>query len=356
MTATDAIGWAAGTLVLASFYVRTITPLRIVALISNIAFIAYAVRAGLTPILILHSLLLPLNVVRLWQVRKLITRVKGVSLDAFSTEILVPYMKQRTLAAGSQLFGKGDYSEEVFLILKGSVRLVGRGTFIESGQMVGVMGAFTPGRRRIDSAVCESEVELASIPHDQFRELLYQKPEFGAYLMSVIVQRNASTVSSFDGASSPRSLPRLFPKNLIFWGDHFKVDHPQIDAQHEAIFHIALEIAEIWHRQGDFQKLKARVKKLGQVLESHFRFEEQQLAAVGNMRLAEHSAEHKGMLDELQSIRDRVETMDPRAPQTGLGFQIFTYVLGVTAGHISHSDRDDFVVARKVAATIAPMD
>ncbi|MBE0612873.1 MAG: cyclic nucleotide-binding domain-containing protein [Burkholderiales bacterium] len=193
MSVIDYIGWGAGALVLATFYLKTMIPLRSVAIASNVAFIAYGTLAGLTPILVLHALLLPINILRLQQMRLLITRVKRASRGDLSLEMLVPYMKKRTLPAGSQLFTKGEYSEEVFLILKGRVRIVGRGVIIKTGQMVGEMGIFAPGQMRTDSAVCETEVELASVSEDQLWELFYQNPEFGAYLLRIIVHRSAST-------------------------------------------------------------------------------------------------------------------------------------------------------------------
>ena len=64
---TEALGYAAAGLVLAAFSVRSITALRALAITSNLLFIAYAWSATLPPVLILHALLLPLNVLRLWE-------------------------------------------------------------------------------------------------------------------------------------------------------------------------------------------------------------------------------------------------------------------------------------------------
>lgn len=63
----DLLGYAASVLVLITFSARSITTLRLVAMASNLMFIAYAVAAGLPPVLLLHVLLLPLNAWRLWQ-------------------------------------------------------------------------------------------------------------------------------------------------------------------------------------------------------------------------------------------------------------------------------------------------
>jgi hypothetical protein len=61
----DLIGYVASSLVFATFYVKRILTLRIIAICSNITFILYAFECHLHPIFILHSLLLPLNIYRI---------------------------------------------------------------------------------------------------------------------------------------------------------------------------------------------------------------------------------------------------------------------------------------------------
>lgn len=66
----DAIGYLASLFVFGSFGCKTMVPLRLLALMSNVAFMTYAVRNQLAPVLVLHALLLPINVVRLWQIKE----------------------------------------------------------------------------------------------------------------------------------------------------------------------------------------------------------------------------------------------------------------------------------------------
>lgn len=63
----DAVGYLASALVLATFCMRDMAALRVLAIASNLAFIAYGALAGIGPVLLLHALLLPLNAVRLAQ-------------------------------------------------------------------------------------------------------------------------------------------------------------------------------------------------------------------------------------------------------------------------------------------------
>lgn len=67
MTAHEAIGYLASLLVLATFCMRGMVALRLVAIASNLAFFAYGALAEIGPILMLHFVLLPTNIWRLIQ-------------------------------------------------------------------------------------------------------------------------------------------------------------------------------------------------------------------------------------------------------------------------------------------------
>ena len=67
MTQSSEIGFVASALVLAAFGMKNMINLRIVAICSNFAFIAYALVLDLPPVLVLHVILLPLNSWRLAQ-------------------------------------------------------------------------------------------------------------------------------------------------------------------------------------------------------------------------------------------------------------------------------------------------
>jgi hypothetical protein len=65
MSAVEAVGYLASALVLTTFYMKTMMPLRVCAIASNVAFIAYGFFGEIQPVLVLHLVLLPLNVKRL---------------------------------------------------------------------------------------------------------------------------------------------------------------------------------------------------------------------------------------------------------------------------------------------------
>ena len=67
MSAADALGYFAASLVLATFFMTDMASLRLTAIASNIAFIVYGYVAGIEPVLLLHALLLPMNAIRILQ-------------------------------------------------------------------------------------------------------------------------------------------------------------------------------------------------------------------------------------------------------------------------------------------------
>src|SRR6202043_1882301 len=67
MSAIDLLGYSAALAVLAAFCMSSIVSLRIVAVLSNTLFASYGLLAHLYPIFVLHSILLPINLLKLAQ-------------------------------------------------------------------------------------------------------------------------------------------------------------------------------------------------------------------------------------------------------------------------------------------------
>jgi len=92
MTQSSEIGFVASALVLAAFGMKDMINLRIVAIFSNFAFIAYALVLDLPPVLVLHVILLPLNGWRLaqaFQDRQRIREISERSLDQSLEKLLL---------------------------------------------------------------------------------------------------------------------------------------------------------------------------------------------------------------------------------------------------------------------------
>ena len=184
--------WLASILVFCSFFMKTMIPLRIVAITSNVAFIAYAllglnygVFGRLYPILILHSCLLPLNVLRLRELRRLITAVREAS-DADALEALVPYMKTEERHKGDVLFSAGDPPDKLYVIQSGRVVFPELDKRVSAGEVFGEIGLFALQQVRTVTAICEDDCRLATITGDKVLELYYENPRFGLFLIRLV--------------------------------------------------------------------------------------------------------------------------------------------------------------------------
>ena len=93
-------GYLASALVLATFCMKTMIPLRAAAICSNFAFLVYGYYEDVYPVLVLHAILLPLNSWRAFQMLRLIKRVEAASKGDLSTDWLRPFMSPRRVAAG----------------------------------------------------------------------------------------------------------------------------------------------------------------------------------------------------------------------------------------------------------------
>ena len=61
----DVLGYAASLAVLATFLMRTMVPLRLVAILSNVLFLVFGCVQHIYPVFFLHLALLPINAWRL---------------------------------------------------------------------------------------------------------------------------------------------------------------------------------------------------------------------------------------------------------------------------------------------------
>jgi hypothetical protein len=184
--------WVAAFLVFLSFFMKTMIPLRIVAIASNVAFISYAllgleygVFGRVYPILVLHTCLLPLNVVRLRQLRRLVAAVQNAT-DEDVVRSLVPYMKTELHPQGTALFRQGDAADRLYMVQEGGVHFVEIDKHVAVGEVFGEVGLFAPDGTRALTAVCEQDCRLSAISREKVLELYYQDPRFGYFLIRLV--------------------------------------------------------------------------------------------------------------------------------------------------------------------------
>jgi hypothetical protein len=188
MSVTEGLGWVAAALVFSSFYLKTMTSLRLVAVCSNVAFIAYALSVGATPILVLHLLLLPLNIFRLAQNFYLKNRVRNAVASNAGSLLILPYMNRVSLPAGSILYTKGCPSDQIFYIVEGMVELVEQGEKRGHGELLGLMGVFALGGIRLDTAISSTPVQLGVLSLAEVERALMHDHALNRFLLKTLAE------------------------------------------------------------------------------------------------------------------------------------------------------------------------
>jgi CRP/FNR family transcriptional regulator, cyclic AMP receptor protein len=185
-------GWVAALLVFSTFFMKTMIPLRVVGIASNVAFMSYALLGlvysdfgRLYPIFVLHACLLPLNVIRLRQVRGLVQAVRTAS-DDDAIQALVPYMKTESHASGDVLFRLGDRADKMYMIQRGRVFFPEIGKHVAAGAVFGEVGLIAARGTRSLTALCEGDCRLSTITKERALELYYQNPTFGMFLLRLV--------------------------------------------------------------------------------------------------------------------------------------------------------------------------
>ena len=184
-----ALGMLGAALTLASFLMKTMLPLRTLALASNVLFIIYGYLESLLPGLIVNAVLLPVNAQRIWEITKLSKDIASATQDTPVSEWLLPHMRHRAFHAGEILFRRGDTADRILYVSRGEVKLAEIGEAIRAGELIGEIGLFSPDRRRTHTIVCETEGELYEMTDEMIFQLYYQNPKLGFYFMRLVTSR-----------------------------------------------------------------------------------------------------------------------------------------------------------------------
>jgi CRP-like cAMP-binding protein len=197
----DMVGWAASAAVLATFCMNTMMPLRVVAIISNVLFCAYGAVAHIFPVLILHAILLPVNVVRLVQIRRLVHGMQAAENSDLSIQSLLPFMSRRTLKAGDILVRKGDEADRMFYLMRGNVEIQEICKVVGPGTLVGEIGVFARNRTRMATVVCDTDCEVYELSDIKAKELYFQNPSFGYAVLQIIIGRLLENMNLSTGST-----------------------------------------------------------------------------------------------------------------------------------------------------------
>ena len=198
----DVVGYAAAVLVFATFWMKTMIPLRALGLASNVLFIGYGYLAGAYPPLVLHLLLLPLNIMRLHQMLQLSRQVARAGAGDLNMDWVKPFTSSHATNAGDLLFRKGELADRMFFVVTGRCRLLESGTEIGPGVVVGELAMLSPDKTRTQTLQCVEAGKLLEITYGQLRQLYFQNPKFGFYFIELISKRLFENIARLENENA----------------------------------------------------------------------------------------------------------------------------------------------------------
>lgn len=178
---------------------RTMVPLRVAGIISDVFFIGYGVLSNTVTTLILYILLLPINIFRLAQMLKLVKKARVAAQGDLSMDWLKPFMNRRKYSKGDVLFRKGDRANEMFFTVTGKFLVTELDIELPPGRLVGELAFLSPDNRRTQSLECTEDGEVLAITYDRLLEIYFQNPEFGYYFLRLSTERLLQNIARLEG-------------------------------------------------------------------------------------------------------------------------------------------------------------
>ena len=178
---------------------RTMIPLRLFSILTNLVLIVTALPAHNYVLILVQALMLVLNSYRLHQMLQLVRDVKKSVSGDLSMEWLKPFMTERKCNTGDMLFYKDEKAEDMLYIVSGRFRLVESGIELPVGAIVGELGMLSPSKVRTQSLECIEGGMILSLSYDQVEQLYVQNPAFGFYFLKLASARlfqNLDTLES----------------------------------------------------------------------------------------------------------------------------------------------------------------
>src|SRR5215211_7514063 len=157
----------ASVFVVASSTMRTMIPLRVFGIITNVVLIVSALPSRNYLVIIVQSLVMVLNSYRLHQMLQLVRDVKKSVNSDLSMEWLKPFMTERKCATGEVLFYKDEKADSMLYIVSGRFRLVESGIEFPVGAIVGELGMLSPSNIRTQSLECIENGVVLSVSYSK---------------------------------------------------------------------------------------------------------------------------------------------------------------------------------------------
>jgi CRP-like cAMP-binding protein len=188
----------ASVFVVATLSMRTMIPLRIFAILTNLVLIGTAIPNHNYLVIMVQTLAIGLNSYRLHQMLQLVRDVKKSVNSDLSMEWLKPFMTERRCATGEVLFYKDEKAEDMLYIVSGRFKLVESGIELPVGAIVGELGMLSPSKVRTQTLECIEAGLILSVSYSKVEELYVQNPEFGFYFLRLSSARLFQNIGTLE--------------------------------------------------------------------------------------------------------------------------------------------------------------
>ena len=192
MSLGEILVYATLALLLVSYWMQTIIWLRLFAIAANAVMVIYGILTPHYPVLVIALVLAAINAWRLMEMRRLVdvTRQATAASGApLTLDWLLPYMRPIAIPADTILFHKDAPADAMYFVSHGRVRFEEIGVEMGKGALFGEIGIFSHDKRRTATAKVVEDASLLQISDEKVRELYFQNPEFGFFIIGLITRR-----------------------------------------------------------------------------------------------------------------------------------------------------------------------
>ena len=197
----------ASVFVVATTTMRTMIPLRIFGILTNLVLIATSIPAHNYLVILVQAVVLVLNSYRLHQMLQLVRDVKKSVNSDLSMEWLKPFMTERKCADGEVLFYKDEKAEDMLYIVSGRFKLVESGIELPVGAIVGELGMLSPSNMRTQTLECVEAGLILSVSYSKVEELYVQNPAFGFYFLRLASARLFQNIAMLEQRLAQHTAP-----------------------------------------------------------------------------------------------------------------------------------------------------
>jgi hypothetical protein len=186
------LGLAALLLLLVSAAMQTIIWLRVLAIVANVLIVLGGLALHDYVVALLGVLILAANAWRLVEMRRLVTATRDATAGSgapITIDWLLPYMEPLALPRDTVVFHKDAASDAMYFVSHGRVRFEELGIEMGKGALFGEIGVFSHDKRRTATAKVMEDSSILRISAAKVRELYYQNPDFGFFIVGLITRR-----------------------------------------------------------------------------------------------------------------------------------------------------------------------